>query len=51
MHSKRNKRKIPNIDWRGIAGFRDVIVHSYFKINLLIVLKEDIERILKDLNK
>lgn len=23
----------PNIDWRGIAGLRDILAHAYFSIN------------------
>jgi uncharacterized protein with HEPN domain len=26
--------RIPKIDWRGVAGFRDVLVHKYFDIDL-----------------
>ncbi|WP_292460992.1 DUF86 domain-containing protein [Methanothermococcus sp.] len=53
------KSKYPNSDWKKIAGFRDVLIHSYFKINLLIIwdvienklpyLKEDIIQILNEL--
>jgi uncharacterized protein with HEPN domain len=28
------RARIPNIDWRGVAGFRDVLVHKYFDIDL-----------------
>ncbi|WP_263315241.1 MULTISPECIES: HepT-like ribonuclease domain-containing protein [Methanothermococcus] len=44
-----------------MAGFRDVLIHSYFKINLLIIwdvienklppLKDDVIQILKELDK
>ncbi|AEK19776.1 MAG: DUF86 domain-containing protein [Methanococcus maripaludis] len=29
--------KYSNIEWRNISGFRDVLIHSYFKINPAIV--------------
>jgi len=55
------KEKYPSNDWKNIAGFRDVIIHSYFKINLLITwdvvenklphLKNDIKQILRDFDK
>jgi uncharacterized protein with HEPN domain len=55
------KVKYPNNNWKNIAGFRDVLIHSYFKINLLIVwdvvenklshLKNDIKQMLKELDK
>jgi uncharacterized protein with HEPN domain len=28
------RARIPKIDWRGVAGFRDVLVHKYFDIDL-----------------
>lgn len=27
----------PSIDWKGMAGFRDVLIHSYFGIDLGVV--------------
>ncbi|MEK6795205.1 MAG: HepT-like ribonuclease domain-containing protein [Spirochaetota bacterium] len=27
------KEAHPEIEWRKIAGFRDVVIHDYFKIN------------------
>ncbi len=24
----------PEVDWRGVAGFRNVLVHEYFRVNL-----------------
>ena len=29
----------PEIDWRGIAGFRNAVVHDYLKIDLELVWK------------
>ena len=49
------KNKYPNIPWWGIAGFRDVLSHAYFGINIeriwniieidLPKLKEEISKI------
>ena len=48
----------PDVDWRGIAGFRNILVHNYLGINLIRVweivehdvpdLKRKIETILQD---
>lgn len=53
------KAQAPNVDWRALAGFRNVLVHDYLGgINLqrvwdavennLPALKGQVERILKD---
>lgn len=51
------RKKYPKVEWRKIAGTRDVIIHSYFGLNLetiwkvvqddLPVLKKEIKEILK----
>lgn len=28
------RTKLTEIDWRGVAGFRDVVVHRYFDVDL-----------------
>ncbi len=53
------KEAYPDIEWRKIAGFRDVLIHDYLRVDLeevwLIVandlpkLKEKIEQIMNDL--
>ncbi len=53
------KNRRPEVDWRGIAGFRNVLVHDYLGIDLdrvwrvvekdIPVLKEKIQRILEDM--
>lgn len=54
------KEAYPDIEWRKIAGFRDVLIHDYLRVDLeevwLIVandlpkLKEKIKQIMKDLS-
>ncbi len=53
------KEKNPDVDWRGISGFRNVLVHDYLGIDLdyvwrvivrdLPTLKEKIRKILDDM--
>ncbi len=31
------REKYPNIEWRRIAGLRDIIAHEYFSVNLNII--------------
>jgi uncharacterized protein with HEPN domain len=52
------KAKYPDVDWRRIAGMRDVIIHGYFGVDLdltwqtihknLPVLKAQVEEIMKE---
>lgn len=53
------KKNYPDIDWKKIAGMRDIIVHEYFGIDLKLIykiatknipdLKEKIQKILKEI--
>lgn len=55
------RKKYPKIPWKEIAGFRDVLSHAYFGVNLeriwniieidLSNLKKEINKINEDLNK
>src|SRR3989338_2643061 len=57
--SELTKRKYPKVEWKRIAGARDIFIHSYFIVNLdrvwqiitgdLLKLKTQIEKIKKDL--
>lgn len=52
------RKKYPQVDWKKIAGLRDVLIHKYFVINYEAVwdiiknqipeLKEKIETLLKE---
>jgi len=48
------RREHPEIDWEGFARFRDVIAHSYFKLNPDIVwtaVVDDVRRLAKQLSR
>ena len=57
---KEIKESYPNIPWRQMAGFRDVLIHDYLRVDLeevwliiiddLPILKVNIETIMKDLS-
>lgn len=44
----------PNIDWRKVAGLRDILIHAYFAIDNVIlwnIIKVKIPELLNSLNK
>jgi uncharacterized protein with HEPN domain len=30
----------PNVDWEGLAGFRNILVHDYIDVNLHLIWEE-----------
>ena len=52
--SKNIKDKNPNIEWKKIAGTRDIVVHHYFGIDYNIVwniIKKDLPVLKKEIEK
>ncbi|MCM8758829.1 MAG: DUF86 domain-containing protein [Candidatus Omnitrophica bacterium] len=55
------KNKYPGIDWQGMSGLRNRIVHAYFEISVEIlwqiikneipVLKKELQKVLEDLDQ
>ena len=35
----RKRRIVPPIDWRGLSGFRNVLVHDYLGVNFTTIWK------------
>ena len=48
------RNKYPEIKWNNIAGFRDIIIHSYFKVDLekvWNVIKKDLPDLKKKMER
>jgi uncharacterized protein with HEPN domain len=47
-------RRYPEVDWRGIAGLRDVVAHAYFALDnatLWKIVRGDIPRLVEQLER
>ena len=59
--SQELRQKYPDVKWKQIAGFRDVLIHDYVRVDYddvwgiverdLPTLKENIQMILQDLSE
>jgi len=48
------RNEYPNIPWKGIAGFRDVLSHAYFGVNIdrvWNIIDQDLHSFKKELEK
>ena len=51
--SEETRQKYPNVKWRKIAGFRDIVAHEYFGVNdetVLDIVKNEIPALLSIVN-
>lgn len=52
--SEKTKKKYPEIEWKSISGTRDILIHSYFGVDVKLVwriVKKDIPVLKKQMKK
>ena len=52
--SLKTKNEYPEIEWKKIAGTRDVLIHAYFSVDLDLVwtiIKKDLKILKKQIEK
>jgi len=48
------RTKYPNIPWREIAGARDVLIHEYFRVDLVLaweMVQDDLPKLASDIDE
>jgi len=48
------RKKYPEVEWKEIAGTKDIMIHAYFKVDIDIVwkiVKEDLPKLKKQINE
>ncbi|MCK5282406.1 MAG: DUF86 domain-containing protein [Nanoarchaeota archaeon] len=52
--SETTKNRNPNIEWKKIAGTRDILIHAYFSVDIDMVwdiLEKDLPKLKKEIKK
>ena len=52
--SEEIRQRYPDVDWRGVAGLRDVLAHAYFALDdatLWKIVQTDVPRLLAQLER
>ena len=48
------RKKYPEVEWKEIAGTKDIMIHAYFRVDIDIVwkiVKEDLPKLKKQINE
>ncbi len=52
--SDKTKKRYPKIEWKNIAGARDMFIHGYFQVDyerVWIIVKTDLPKLKKEIEK